>query len=164
MYPQLRCSYYICESFQLSTNRMQSTVKCINPRLSSSLFRVYLFIYLLHLYELQATVPVPLQWPAQRPFVENIIFCWILRDSALIMYLFNFSDWDPTVAWVIIRCKPYGQRVEYNLCWPNRLIETYWSKRKETAFRLSMLAFPDSLISDVYINSLTNSSLFWRGK
>ena len=99
-----------------SINRMRSTAKCINPRLSSTLFRVcngYLFIYFLHsclnLYELSAnslvinmfllycSFPVPLQWPAQRPFIENIIFCWINGDSALIMYLFNFPDWDPTV-------------------------------------------------------------------
>ena len=59
--------------------------------------------------------PVPLQWPAQRPFIENIIFCWINGDCALIMYLFNIPDWDPTVTWVIIRCQPcsgYAQRVK----------------------------------------------------
>ena len=59
--------------------------------------------------------PVPLQWPAQRPFIENIIFCWINGDGDLIMYLFNIPDWDPTVTWVIIRCKPcsgYAQRVK----------------------------------------------------
>ena len=66
--------------------------------------------------------PVPLQWPAQRPFIENIIFCWINGDGALIMYLFNIPDWDPTVTWVIIRfksCSGYGQRV--NMIW-KRLI------------------------------------------
>ena len=59
--------------------------------------------------------PVPLQWPAQRPFIENKIFCWINGDDALIMYLFNIPDWDPTMTWVTIRCQPcsgYAQRVK----------------------------------------------------
>ena len=79
--------------------------------------------------------PVPLQWPAQRPFIENIIFCWIKRSILGILGFFLpfrlslapticpwvsedqwrrcFPDWNPTVTWVIIRCKPcsgYAQR------------------------------------------------------
>ena len=79
--------------------------------------------------------PVPLQWPAQRPFIENIIFCWIKRSILGILgfsppfrlslapticpwvsedqWRRCFPDWNPTVTWVIIRCKPcsgYAQR------------------------------------------------------
>ena len=117
-----------------SINRMRSTAKCINPRLSSTLFRVcngYLFIYFLHsclnLYELSANSLVINMFLLYCSFPVPLVTC-----SASIYWKYNIllNQWRQCFnyvpiqlsrlrshcrTWVIIRfklCSEYAQRVK----------------------------------------------------
>ena len=112
----LCCSYHICESSQLSINRMRSTAKCLNPRLSSTrmswvFFRSFSSFlsspvwiigyqsrnqYVSFLLFLSCSTSVT--FSASFYWKYNILlFCYQWRQC--FNYLFNFPDWDPTVTW-----------------------------------------------------------------
>ena len=110
--------------------------------------------------------PKPSGW--YRKYIGNRTIEGMSANQKILtsLYLIKLTGQYWFYNWFVRSCDFEGRNLNLNitLAATQSFNWTYWSKLKETAFWLSMLAFPDSLISDVYINSLTNSSLFWRGK